>query len=189
MNDGQRECILQCCHKALICLGDLSRWRGTAIATPGRGNWGPAVRYYNLANAIRPQSGTPHNQLAVIAKLEDDQMGAVYHWYRALVTAEPDGNAGQNLAAELSRISKHSLQPLDLVGSSYLGRAALLLLVALNHCGINDERRPKAEADLLQQIDDCCRTDSLGDGHLERMILIAIAADYLSRKHLTGRTS
>ncbi|KAL8672599.1 MAG: hypothetical protein Q9168_002942 [Polycauliona sp. 1 TL-2023] len=105
--------ILKSCHKTLIHLGDLSRYRESELdAKVRKKNWGPAIGYYDLAIAINPLSGTPHNQLAIIARIEGNSFRTLYHLYRAQSAYESPPTANDNLALELQKLHE-SLQPAD----------------------------------------------------------------------------
>lgn len=49
------------------------------------------------AARVHPEGGQPHNQLAVLATYAEDELGAVYHYTRALSTASPFLTARENL--------------------------------------------------------------------------------------------
>ena len=110
----QRSAALTSCFNALIHLGDLSRWREQA-RPEGDANYSPAVGFYDLASALRPTSGRPHHQLAVIAasgsKPEDD-LRVVYHFYLSLIAAEPHPKAEENLDQQFQKMmSRLTPQP------------------------------------------------------------------------------
>ncbi|KAI4230732.1 MAG: hypothetical protein LQ349_006067 [Xanthoria aureola] len=108
-----RHAILQSCHNSLIHLGDLSRYRESElVARDAKRNWGPAIGYYDLANAINPCSGTPHNQLAIIARIEGNPTRTLYHLYRAQIAYEPPPTAANNLDLELKKL-RGALKPAD----------------------------------------------------------------------------
>ncbi|KAL8855160.1 MAG: hypothetical protein Q9221_000066 [Calogaya cf. arnoldii] len=108
-----RDAILRSCHSTLIHLGDLSRYRESELDTKnGKKNWGPAIGYYDLAIAINPASGTPHNQLAIIARIKGNRTNSLYHLYRAQSAYEPPLTANDNLNLELKKL-RESLQPAD----------------------------------------------------------------------------
>ena len=99
-----RSSVLDLCFYALIRLGDLSRWREQRRAD-AKTNWAPAIGYYDLASTLRPNSGIPHNQLAVIAAAsKDDNLRVIYHFYRALTAPEPHPTAEANLNLEFKKI-------------------------------------------------------------------------------------
>ncbi|KAI4276297.1 MAG: hypothetical protein L6R38_005706, partial [Xanthoria sp. 2 TBL-2021] len=115
--------ILQSCHRTLIHLGDLSRYRESELdAKDKKRNWGPAIGYYDLAIAINPSSGTPHNQLAIIARIEGNRTRTLYHLYRAQSAYEPYPTANDSLDFELKKL-RESLKPTDFAvdGSDHTG--------------------------------------------------------------------
>ncbi|KAL5730415.1 hypothetical protein ACHQM5_003237 [Ranunculus cassubicifolius] len=92
-----RRCLFLC-HRLLVCLGDLARYRelyGTPDAQDRR--WSVAATYYIKASAIWPNSGNPHNQLAVLAVYVGDELLALYHCIRSLAVKEPFPDAWDNL--------------------------------------------------------------------------------------------
>lgn len=95
--------VIRSCHRTLVFLGDLSRYRE---ASQSPKNWGPATGYYSLAKKLVPKSGSPHNQLAVIALNEGSNLSATYHLYRALSVAEPFPEAGDNLGLGFRKVLK-----------------------------------------------------------------------------------
>ncbi|KAI4259723.1 MAG: hypothetical protein L6R42_004441 [Xanthoria sp. 1 TBL-2021] len=115
--------LLQSCHRTLIHLGDLSRYRESELdAKDKKRNWGPAIGYYDLAIAINPSSGTPHNQLAIIARIEGNRTRTLYHLYRAQSAYEPYPTANDSLDVELKKL-RESLKPADFAvdGSDHTG--------------------------------------------------------------------
>ena len=108
--------MLNSCFSALIRLGDLSRWREQNRAE-GKPNWSPAIGYYDLAATLRPESGIPHNQLAVIAAVsKTDSLRIVYHFYRSLTAKQPPPTAHSNLILEFRKIlnpARISIQGLE----------------------------------------------------------------------------
>lgn len=89
-----REHVIRSCHRTLVFLGDLSRYREVPKQPK---NWAPATGYYTLAKKLIPSSGTPYNQLAVIALNEGSTLSATYHLYRAISVSEPFPEASDNL--------------------------------------------------------------------------------------------
>eukprot|EP00878_Enallax_costatus_P047392 GHUV01058008.1.p1 GENE.GHUV01058008.1~~GHUV01058008.1.p1 ORF type:complete len:157 (-),score=31.63 GHUV01058008.1:28-498(-) len=98
-------------HRCLIYLGDLSRYmaqaapKTAAAAVPqqqqhhpaARPDWIKAAHYYRLAARVLPRSGNPHNQLAVMAVMTNDELRAVYHYARSLCVGIPFQTAKENL--------------------------------------------------------------------------------------------
>ncbi|EXJ72314.1 uncharacterized protein A1O5_04818 [Cladophialophora psammophila CBS 110553] len=101
--------LIDSCYSALVQLGDLSRYRETELQT-NRRNWGPAVGYYNKAVALNPTSGRAYNQLAVVARADDDHLRAVYYLYRAICLEHPAPQAQGNLDIEFKRLMQKSNQ-------------------------------------------------------------------------------
>ncbi|KAK4169272.1 protein SMG7 [Cladorrhinum sp. PSN259] len=92
------------CHKTLIYLGDLARYR-TLQRTKDR-NWDTALTYYSLANDLMPESGFGHHQSAVIYGEMNDQLQVVYHFYRAMACDKPHPNASANLEHQFQKLQK-----------------------------------------------------------------------------------
>ncbi|XP_043689295.1 protein SMG7L isoform X2 [Telopea speciosissima] len=86
------------CHRCLIYLGDLARY-GEIYAKPTseKCNWSVAATHYLNASMIWPDSGNPHNQLAVLAIYIGDEFLALYHCIRSLAVKNPFPDAWDNL--------------------------------------------------------------------------------------------
>ncbi|KAL1218739.1 Nonsense-mediated mRNA decay factor SMG7-like [Cardamine amara subsp. amara] len=85
------------CHRFYICLGDLQRYKEQYLKTHEHPNWSTAATYYLEAAKSRPDSGNPHNQLAVLATYVGDEFLALYHCVRSLAVKEPFPGASNNL--------------------------------------------------------------------------------------------
>ncbi|CAG8643576.1 20194_t:CDS:10 [Dentiscutata erythropus] len=105
-DDIKQKAVLSC-HKSLIFLGDLARYRELQTEKP-RKNWSTACDYYNHARHLVPESGNPHNQLAVIATYSADEFSAVYHYYRSLVVRCPFLTAKDNISLLFHKARKSS---------------------------------------------------------------------------------
>lgn len=92
------------CHKTLIYLGDLARYR--TLLRPRDRKWEGALAYYFLANELIPESGYGHHQCGVIYVENEDHLNVVYHLYRALACARPHPNALTNLEREFRDLQK-----------------------------------------------------------------------------------
>lgn len=92
------------CHKTLIYLGDLARYR-TLMRSKDR-KWEGALSYYFLANELSPESGYGHHQCSVIYIETEDHLEVVYHLYRSLACDKPHPNAPTNLKREFSDLLK-----------------------------------------------------------------------------------
>lgn len=186
-----RHLILLSCHATLIRLGDLSRYRETEITTKDR-NWGPAIGYYELAGTVYPKSGTPHNQLAVIALADGNHLSATYHLYRALATEEPHPTAQGNLEIEFKKISvawaRNELIASDPPGSSTPGKALIAWFVRLHaRCYKGEEfaEYDELESEVLSQLAVDLKERSLGST-LQKFILINIAAESCAATRFQG---
>ena len=96
--------IIRSCHRSLVILGDLSRYR--ELGNTGTKNWAPATGYYDLAKKLVPEDGSPHNQLAVISMADGSNLSAIYHLYRAVSVEEPFAESGNNLSLGFQKILK-----------------------------------------------------------------------------------
>ncbi|KAK4190388.1 hypothetical protein QBC35DRAFT_449361 [Podospora australis] len=92
------------CHKTLIYLGDLARYR-TLLRTKDR-NWDNALAYYLLANDLMPESGFGHHQCGVIYGEMGDHLQVIYHLFRAMDCDKPHPNASPNLEREFRDAAK-----------------------------------------------------------------------------------
>ncbi|CAL9063155.1 unnamed protein product [Musa banksii] len=104
---------LMSCHRCLIYLGDLARYKGLY----GEGDsvscdYAAASSYYMQASSLCPFSGNPHHQLAILASYLGDDLLAVYRYFRSLAVEIPFSTARDNLiiAFEKNRQS-YSLLP------------------------------------------------------------------------------
>lgn len=84
------------CHRLLICLGDLARYTDI-IKKPDACEWSTAATYYLEATRTWPDSGNPHNQLALLATYTGDAFLALYHCIRSLAVKEPFPDAWRNI--------------------------------------------------------------------------------------------
>ncbi|KAK9332200.1 hypothetical protein V1520DRAFT_335478 [Lipomyces starkeyi] len=97
-SDKFRVMVLRSCHRALVCLGDLSRYREMHSFDSIEKEWRPALNYYILAKQLYPSLGFPHNQIAVISIFEGSVLSSQYHFYRAMCVKEPFPTAAGNLS-------------------------------------------------------------------------------------------
>ncbi|AEO68944.1 uncharacterized protein THITE_2118812 [Thermothielavioides terrestris NRRL 8126] len=101
-----QDIVIMSCHKTLIYLGDLARYR-TLLRPKDRKGDG-ALAYYFLANELIPESGHGHHQCGVIYVETEDHLNVVYHLYRALACAMPHPNARTNLEREFRELQKRN---------------------------------------------------------------------------------
>ncbi|KAK9371027.1 hypothetical protein V1509DRAFT_574217 [Lipomyces kononenkoae] len=97
-SDQLRVMVLRSCHRSLVCLGDLSRYREMHSFDSVEKEWRPALNYYILAKQLCPSLGFPHNQIAVISIFEGSVLSSQYHFYRAMCVQEPFPTAAGNLS-------------------------------------------------------------------------------------------
>ncbi|KAL9006933.1 MAG: hypothetical protein Q9188_000309 [Gyalolechia gomerana] len=175
--------LLQSCHRTLIHLGDLSRYRESELNTKKEKNWGPALGYYDLAIAIYPPSGIPCNQLAIISKSEGDHARALYHLYRAQSAPEPPPTAFANLELEFKKIReawKRDYLVFDARNENPLSKLQHFFPLLHSHCfdsfDIGDYEN--LESDVLQQFTTGLKELSLETNFVNRMVLSNIAADF-----------
>ncbi|KAJ7053346.1 hypothetical protein C8F01DRAFT_552970 [Mycena amicta] len=108
--------------KALICLGDIARYREQyrpAPHTPAhipepkkklyehKPNYNRARMLYLAAQALAPEEGNAAHQLAILAGYEGDTLASVTWYFRALCVPAPFDTAGENLAGVLTRALAH----------------------------------------------------------------------------------
>ncbi|XP_038876945.1 protein SMG7L [Benincasa hispida] len=99
------------CHRLLVCLGDLARYmeQHEKPDLPSH-KWLAAATHYLEATMVLPDSGNPHNQLAVLATYVNDQFLAMYHCVRSSAVKEPFPDAWDNLVLLFER-NRSSLLP------------------------------------------------------------------------------
>uniref|UniRef100_A0A7N0TK28 Uncharacterized protein n=1 Tax=Kalanchoe fedtschenkoi TaxID=63787 RepID=A0A7N0TK28_KALFE len=92
-----RKCQFMC-HRFLICIGDLARYKELHDNSDGRTrNWSVAATYYMKATVIWPDGGNSQNQLALLATYVGDEFLALFHCIRSLAVKEPFPDAWSNL--------------------------------------------------------------------------------------------
>ncbi|XP_062082256.1 nonsense-mediated mRNA decay factor SMG7 isoform X2 [Humulus lupulus] len=101
------------CHRSLIYLGDLARYKGLY----GEGDsktreFTAASSYYMQAASLLPSSGNPHHQLAILASYSGDELVAVYRYFRSLAVDSPFSTARENLIVAFEK-NRHSYSQLS----------------------------------------------------------------------------
>ena len=116
--------------KALICLGDIARYRelysesggrpragheegpsrrgrnrrGSANDTsPKARSYDKAQQCYEQARSLVPDEGNPSHQLAILASYQKDSFTSLIHYYRALCVRQPYDTAAENLGTVLAK--------------------------------------------------------------------------------------
>ncbi|KAF2271615.1 uncharacterized protein EI97DRAFT_462665 [Westerdykella ornata] len=179
-----KDSMLLSCHESLIHLGDLSRWRETELVETNR-NWGPAKGYYDLAAELYPDSGMPHNQLAVMAREDGDLFRSTYHLYRSLACKEPHPLAQRNLVSGFKKIEslwkKNEHFNIQRSGdNSTAARALITWFVRLHSkCFKGEEfsQHDEMENEVLTQLQLELKERSL-DSVMQKIVLTNLAAEY-----------
>ncbi|KAF5392866.1 hypothetical protein D9757_000821 [Collybiopsis confluens] len=130
---ADRESRLTIMSKALVCLGDIARYREQYNDSGGRSRVGPddggrkrhkrggapiadlprprnyekARLCYQQAKALTPHDGNPSHQLAIIASYEKDSFTSLVHYYRSLSVDHPYETASDNMDSLLRRVLEH----------------------------------------------------------------------------------
>eukprot|EP01134_Creolimax_fragrantissima_P000539 CFRG0539T1 len=106
-------------HRAVVYLGDIARYR-ELLSSSSRKSYDTARYFYTYAARLDPLSGSPHNQLGVIATYLGDEMSALYHYARSLNSITPFHNSCDNVESlfENNRRRLGVIPPLLLPGMS-----------------------------------------------------------------------
>ncbi|CAJ1964519.1 unnamed protein product [Sphenostylis stenocarpa] len=99
---------LVACHRCLIYLGDLARYKGMYGEGDSKNReYTAASSYYLQAASLWPSSGNPHHQLALLASYSGDMLVTIYRYFRSLAVDSPFITARENLivAFEKNRLS------------------------------------------------------------------------------------
>jgi protein SMG7 len=89
---------LKSCHRCLIYLGDLARYKGMYAEGDSRSRqYASASSYYLQAASLWPASGNPHHQLAIVASYSRDEFVTTYRYFRSLAVEYPFPTARDNL--------------------------------------------------------------------------------------------
>ncbi|KAI1378191.1 hypothetical protein F4677DRAFT_385612 [Hypoxylon crocopeplum] len=105
-----RTLILKSCEITLVHLGDLMRYRCQMSDKPSNPSvsFDKAMEYYGLANAIDPDDGSAHHQLAVLYQLQGQHLNIVYHFHRSICIAKPHDLGLVNLEREFKGLENTS---------------------------------------------------------------------------------
>ncbi|KAL6532875.1 hypothetical protein OROGR_013835 [Orobanche gracilis] len=86
------------CHRCLIYLGDLARYKSLYGEGDSKArDFAAASSYYMQASSIWPSSGNPHHQLAILAGYSNDELLTIYRYFRSLAVDNPFVTARDNL--------------------------------------------------------------------------------------------
>jgi hypothetical protein len=130
---ADKESRLAILTKAIICLGDIARYRelynesggrpkagqedvvpvkrtrtrrgGQSVAdlVPRPRDYHKAQQCYEQARLLMPHDGNPSHQLAILAFYQKDSFMSLVHYYRALCVRQPYDTASENLGSVLTR--------------------------------------------------------------------------------------
>ena len=119
MSPEERREKLSMVYKALICLGDLERYReqysdaarreakeGKTTHSKLLQRYMKATTYYDVARGLVPDDGSAFNQLAVIATYTGDNFSCVYYYFRALAIK----NAFKNIDEILNKLLRKTFE-------------------------------------------------------------------------------
>ncbi|KAK7202955.1 hypothetical protein BZA70DRAFT_291763 [Myxozyma melibiosi] len=205
-NETIQTLVVRSCHRSLLSLGDLSRYREIhSLDFSGSSSdkdYRPAINYYTLAKELVPQDGSPYNQFAVISSLEGSVLGSTYHFYRSMCVEEPFPTASGNLVLSLRKTLKGSsgnLVPRNENGGDSRRRDELVVAALLEkflhwHAQVTLQSSPKLKdaerdnfvdidnltAEIIAQLEADLKGRRLTTDILQRMVIINVAAYYVS---------
>mgnify|MGYP002718884119 CR=1 FL=1 len=151
MSFDERKEKLGLVYKALICLGDLERYKEQyddktrREVRDGKGGpqtkiqdrFGKAWTYYEVARSLVPDDGSAFNQLAVISTYLGDEFLCVYYYFRALSVK----NAFKNIQEILDKFLRK-------VFERWIGKMQRRRRDD-GQSGREEEERPEVEEDVL----------------------------------------
>lgn len=176
------------CHATLLHLGDLSRYRNE-LRTKDR-SWDSAVAYYRLAGDLYPDSGSSHNQMAVIALADGNHLDVLYHLYRAIAVNEPHPAAKKNLEVEFKKITT-SWEKNAFPQTRKDSEATLILWFVRLHAklykGEDFSTHDELENEVLSRLAVLLKEQSF-EATLEKFVLTNIAAEYLAADRVQGKS-
>lgn len=125
---AERDGQLTIVSKALVCIGDIARYRelynesggrpragqednvvlrrsgrNRRDAVPRARNYEKAQLCYEQARLLVPHEGNPWHQLAILSTYKKDAFESLVHYYRALCVRQPYDTAGENLGTMLTK--------------------------------------------------------------------------------------
>ncbi|XP_074320573.1 nonsense-mediated mRNA decay factor SMG7-like [Silene latifolia] len=113
------------CHRCLIYLGDLARYKGIYGDEECKSrDFAAASSYYAQASSLWPSSGNPHHQLAIVASYHGDEFATIYRYFRSLAVGSPFSTARDNLIIAFERNRQNYLQ---LLGDSKTSKAKVVV--------------------------------------------------------------
>lgn len=184
-----RGLALKSCQTTLVHLGDLARYQCQASDKVTKAVFDRAVGYYDLANALDPDDGSAHHQLAILHQVVDQHFDIVYHFHRAISISTPHQLALQNLKQEF----KHPEG-----GSQTKKRAAkdrleamvswFIRLHAYFFHGKQFSAQAELEDEVLHRVELALKSEG-AELVLLKMIIINMAAYDISTEKVKGKSS
>lgn len=184
LDPSLRASVVESCHRVLVYLGDLSRYRASEKLDKNP-DFGPAIGYYGLAATLKPTSGLGHHQQAVVALEQRRHLRAIYHLYRAMSVRESHPNAANNLRLEFEKtnaawdkgelIQKGPPQDPDAPKHALVGW--FVRFHSMCYRGEQFRGHEELELEVLACLANVVKQRDLGDTML-RMLLVNIAAQH-----------
>ncbi|KAI8804888.1 hypothetical protein BJ742DRAFT_822822 [Cladochytrium replicatum] len=176
----------QVCHRCLIFLGDLARYR-ELHADRKEKDWSSSRMFYTLALHLIPDNGNPFNQFAVIDTYEGDRLGAVERYIRSLAIPHAFPTALENLVL----LFQKARRPADGIGSDEprtektLDYQFISNFIVLHWSFVGKERDilafTEASSSLITNLREIYSTNPPSDIVLSRLLLVTTGALHLSR--------
>ncbi|KAF3064324.1 hypothetical protein GL218_01708 [Daldinia childiae] len=172
-----RAMILKSCQITLVHLGDLVRYRCqmTEKLSNSSTNFDKALEYYGLANAIDPDDGSAHHQLAVLYQLQARHLDIVYHFHRSICIARPHQLGITNLEREFKGLENPSTARKGPKDPNETMITWFLRLHAYFFQGEPFSQQSELEEEVLHRIEMTIKSNP-DDTILRRMTFINIAA-------------
>ena len=163
------------CHRSLIYMGDLYRYHRDLYGHPNQKDWILASIYYSKALYLYSDNGNPHNQMAVLATYAEEDIKALYRYYRSLLVLIPFPTAQDNLSVLFDK----NKSKLDNLNTNILNKNRFSLLfircTGMYFKGDVDlEELKLIECDLLNLISNLMENKDLEEEILLYLLIICI---------------
>lgn len=165
--------VTDSCQRSLVHLGDLARYRCQVSDKSTKTSFDTALAYYGLANAVDPDNGSAHHQMAVLYQLQARHFDIVYHFHRAIAIAKPHELGLGNLDREYRGLNNPS--PSQVGAPANVMVTWFVRLHGFYSQGEAFSQQVELETEVLHRTERAYKAGSL-DQPLLRMALINIAA-------------